>query len=622
MSRRSRILLILSVVLVLISVLVSGAVQTDFGRVEVSEISLVTGVGTLTGYLLVPETATVDGPAPAIVTSHGYLNNREMQDINYVELSRRGYVVFAMNAYKHGDSSVPDARFADEISVKSGGMVDAVEYLATLPFVDATQIGVTGHSMGGGFSITTAAYYTGLARDALANGASPAEAKALNKISAALPVGSYPDELAASADSSGNGGFLCDLGVVVGKYDEFFAANGNPGFQILSSDLTRNLLAVQTGVQLAGDLEAGRVYTNPDNGHIFAIYNPRETHAQNHFSIASAGHVVAFFQETLPAPHPLPSGNQTWWIKELFNAVGLVGFFMFLVPFADLLLSLGFFSDLRTAGLTPVPALEPGKARRRFVASIVVNVLLCVLLLFPLSMAGYLLLISKVLPQDTTGGIGLWAAASGLVGLMALRIGSGRFKGRGAEFGVKTSWRAFWKTALLAILVVSGAYVLLFLADYVYQTDFRIWSFDLRVFSAAKIWVAIKYLPFFLVYFVINSIMVSRNTFANWSECKQTWMSVMFNMLTPGVFLALSFVPLLFNPYTFWGIVLGQGSLLASAGGLIPILLIPFLPILGIAGYVGVKLYRLTGNIWLGGLLNAVLVTMITVANTSFSYAY
>jgi hypothetical protein len=46
---------------------------------------------------------------------------------------------------------------------------------------------------------------------------------------------------------------------------------------------------------------------------------------------------------------------------------------------------------------------------------------------------------------------------------------------------VKTSWRAFLKTALLAVLVVSGAYVLLFFADYVYQTDFRIWSFDLRV---------------------------------------------------------------------------------------------------------------------------------------------
>jgi hypothetical protein len=266
--------------------------------------------------------------------------------------------------------------------------------------------------------------------------------------------------------------------------------------------------------------------------------------------------------------------------------------------------------------------LQAGKERRRFVTGIILNVLLCVVLIFPMMMGGYLLLISKLLPQDTTGGIGLWALVCGLVGLLALRIGSGKFKGRGKELGFKVSWRTFWKSALLAVAVVSAAYVLLFFADYFYQTDFRIWSFDLRVFSASKIWVAVKYLPFFLVYFIVNSIMVSRNTFSNWSERKQNWMAVLFNMLTPAVFLAISFLPLLFNPYTFWGLALGPGSLLSSAGALVPILMIPFLPLLGIAAYISIKLYRLTGTIWLGALLNALLITMITVANTSFSFAY
>ena len=622
MKEHSKTLLAVSILLVLVSILAAGALQTDFGRVAMKEISIVTRVGTLTGYLLVPDSATVDNPAPAIVTSHGYLNNREMQDISYIELSRRGYVVFAMNAYAHGDSSVPPERFDDTINVESGGMVDAVEYLASLPFVDATRIGVTGHSMGGGFSLTTAHYYTGLEREALAKGAGAAEAKALNKVAAALPVGSYPNELAARTDLSGGDGLLCDLGVVVGKYDEFFAANGNPGYQILDGDLTRNLLAVQTGAKLAGALEEGKVYSNPANGYVFAVYNPKETHAQNHFSIAAAGHVVRFFEQTLPAPNPIPPGNQAWWIKELFNLVGLVGFFTFLVPFSDLLLSSSFFSELRTQAITPVPALQPGKQRRRFIFAIALNVFLCIILLFPLAMAGYLLLISRFLPQDTTGGIGLWAVASGLVGLLALRITSGKFKGRAQEFGIKISRRALWKTLLLAIAVVGGAYLLLFFADYVNQTDFRIWTFDLRVFSAAKVWVAVKYLPFFLVYFVVNSLMTARNTFTDWSERKQTWMSVLFNMLTPGIFLALSFGALLFSNKTLWGHILAPGSLLASAGGLIPILLIPFLPIFGIAAYVNIKLYRLTGKIWLGGLVNAILFTMITVANTSFSHPY
>ena len=44
---------------------------------------------------------------------------------------------------------------------------------------------------------------------------------------------------------------------------------------------------------------------------------------------------------------------------------------------------------------------------------------------------------------------------------------------------------------------------------------------------------------------------------------------------------------------------------------LIPILVIPIVPILGIAGYLNVKLQKLTGNIWLGGLVNAMLIILI-----------
>ena len=96
----------------------------------------------------------------------------------------------------------------------------------------------------------------------------------------------------------------------------------------------------------------------------------------------------------------------------------------------------------------------------------------------------------------------------------------------------------------------------------------------------------------------------------------------MFNMLTPGVFVVISFLPLLFNGFTLWGLLLKGSSLLAGAGALVPILMIPFIPILGLAAYLSMKLYRLTGNIWLGALLNAFLITMITVANTSFSFPY
>lgn len=615
-----KVRLLIALAFCLVGALGASLIQNDFGKVKVKEISFQTDAGTYTGYLFIPENATKDTPAPAIVTSHGYLNNREMQDINYVELARRGFVVFAQNAYNHGDSSVADAAGASEIQVKTGGMVDAVEYLSGLNFVDKSRIGVTGHSMGGGFTDSTAAYYTSLEREALVAGATPEEAKAKNKVAAAFIVGNYPLTLAGSEDKSGNSGYLCDLGINAGKFDEFFAGmSGNRGSELLTSDITSSLIAVQTGQQAGGPAVEGQFYENSSNGYRLVLYNPSEFHAMNHFSTVSAGNGITFFQETLGAPKPLPASNQLWWLKEGFNLLGLIGFFAFIVPFAQLLLQLPYFDSLRASNTLSLTAPTGGK-KRKYIAGNIISGVLCAIFLLPLLLIGYLFCLNKFWPQDTTGGIGVWNLGSAVIALIALRIMFGKFKGRGAQLGTSIKKRDVWKTIVLALAVVAGAYVLVFAADYFFQTDFRIWSFDIRIFDASKIWVAIKYLPFFLAFYLVNSICVNQNCFKEWSERKQLLVSVAFNIIAPLLFLLVTYVPVIFTGATIFGNM--TNPLLASAGALIPILVIPFVPILGIAAYIGVKLQKLTGKVWLGGLVNAILVTMITVANTSFSFPY
>lgn len=619
-KRKWGVWLAVSLLLCLIGAWGASLIQSDFGRVEVTEISIRTNAGVYTGYLFKPDSATGETPAPAIVTSHGYLNNREMQDINYVELARRGYVVFAQNAYSHGDSSVPLEGEGTEIEKKSGGMVDAVEYLAGLDFVDASRIGVTGHSMGGGFTDATAAYYSGLEREALASGATAEEAKAQNKVAAALIIGNYPLTLAGNEDTSGASGYLCDLGVVAGKYDEFYGSmSGGFGYELLTSDITKNLVAVQTGITLQGAAEEGHIYCNEKNGYVLALYNPGEFHAMNHFSAKTASYAVDFFGETLGAPNPIASSSQVWWLKEAFNLTGLIGFFAFIVPFAAILLEQPFFAELKGSGSICTAPLASGKEKRRYLITNILSGVLCAVFLLPLLLIGYVTMINRFWPQDTTGGIALWSLGSGLIALLMLRIGTGRLKGRGQELGIVLPKGKRIKTILLAVSVTAGTFMLVFLADYLFQTDFRIWSFDIRVFSASKIWVAVKYLPFFLVFYVINSLCVNRSCFAGWSERRQALTAAAFNIIAPVLFLLVTYVPVIFTKATIFG---NMGGLMAAAGALIPILVIPFVPILGLAGWFAVKLQKLTGNIWLGGLVNAMVITMITVANTSFSYPY
>lgn len=636
-KRKSRIWLCVALALCLVGSLMAGLIQNSFGYVKVDDISIVTEEGTFTGYLLVPKTATEVTPAPAIVASHGYLNNKEMQDINYVELSRRGFVVFAMDAYSHGHSSVPTGGDPDVLA--TGGMIQAVEYLWALPFVDSSRIGVTGHSMGGGYADKTAAYYTQLEKDALAAGLPPTEAHKLNKVAAALiignvPTGLLPDGLTtdiAAVDAS-DSGYLCELGAVFARYDEFgMMVVGGPLTDMMSDPLIKSFIYLQSGdasVMALDEIAEGHRYANSRTGYGIRFWAPYETHPWNHFSTKCAAFAVEFFSDALGAPRTIAATNQVWWLKEAFNCVGLAGFFLLIVPLIDLMLDVPFFAGLRAQTVPALPAPADKKQIRRYRATSIIGMLLPAILYIPLVAIGFLFLLSPLWPQDTTGGIALWSLVSGLIALWMVRVGSGKFKGQGEALGLKVGdTKKFGKTVLLALSVVSLAYVTVFAADYFFKTDFRIWTFAIRTFSASKIWVAVKYLPFFLVFYVANSLSVSRRRFDNWSERKQILISMMWNVLGVILVLLAQYIPVLFTDMTLLSIAgnaIGGtfGQLIGTGGALFPLLLYPFIPILAIAAAINVKVYNRTGNIWLAGLVNAFIITMLTVANTSFSFPY
>lgn len=87
MSKPTKWLVILLLV-VLVSSFFASTVQNSFFSVKVDKISFETERGTLSGYLYIPRGVDANNPAPAVVLTHGYLNNAEMQMIgamNYPE---------------------------------------------------------------------------------------------------------------------------------------------------------------------------------------------------------------------------------------------------------------------------------------------------------------------------------------------------------------------------------------------------------------------------------------------------------------------------------------------------------------------------------------------------------
>ena len=97
-KKQAKIWLCIGIALMLLCCIVVSTVQTSAGKVTMKELSFETDSGYLmSAYLFIPDSATPETPAPAVVTSHGYLNNKEMTDANYVELARRGFVVLAID---------------------------------------------------------------------------------------------------------------------------------------------------------------------------------------------------------------------------------------------------------------------------------------------------------------------------------------------------------------------------------------------------------------------------------------------------------------------------------------------------------------------------------------------
>ena len=56
----------------------------------------------------------------------------------------------------------------------------------------------------------------------------------------------------------------------------------------------------------------------------------------------------------------------------------------------------------------------------------------------------------------------------------------------------------------VVLLVCVIAYACLFAVDAIFKTDFRIWTFAFKTFEASAIPAAVKYMPFFFVYYFVS----------------------------------------------------------------------------------------------------------------------
>ncbi len=614
-------MLLVSVALMLVSMVVTGVMLTNRGTVKVKTLTFETISGhTMSAKLFVPESATAENPAPAVVYAHGWYNNKENGDLFAIEYSRRGYVVLTYDMYSHGNSED-----LDNVKVWDGGngMYDAAFYVSTLPYVDADKIVVSGHSAGSNACSKAVVIDnekgTNLIKACLLISYDPVimEASETNKDTFGVKVGSS----GAYNNIYGNR----DVALVAGKYDDYFFTVKDGSVPVtatreyLSTSMAKAFVSFGQGPEaFAGDaVEEGKFYTQTVDGKeaCRVIYNPAVIHAQSWQSTDVVADGVTFLEAIYPTGTALAAGSQVWPIKTLFGAAGLIGFWMFLAFFAIALLDTRAFEDLKAPAAMRLNGANKTQDLVWSLGTSLVKICGSAFIFWQVMHSTMYSRVDPIWKQKNTFCIAGWAALNALV-IFATMFAwyQGNAKKNGVdlrEAGLILPKKSVLKTIALALTTVIGAWLIVFLADYFFQTDFRFWQWSVKAFPAAKLRPIVSFLPLFLLFFIANSLAVNVQGYSDTFGRKE-WVNMLvlalLNCLAPLVYIVLQYTTFVSTGFQLLG---------AGAEARIPTWLHTAVLILFITPYIARAIYKRTRNPYIGGIINGILVTLCLCMNST-----
>ena len=624
----------------------AAAYQSDFGEIEVTTSAYTTEDGEEITYKLYrPVTATADDPAPAVLLMHGYQNDKDTSSSYALELARRGIVALAIDSYGHGGTSVgmfargytyhklpnwdkavsgPE-RFllmmnfntndfftnladvpGDTLGDTSMGGRTMYAYLASLPFVDADNMGVTGHSMGTWSSWSVAA--------------TNPDCKAVVLQCGELFPKSYYD-----SDSISFNNVL----LLQARYDEFNCFLDYS--ESLPDDLVSTELRYSEFANQDGPIEWDTTYGSFSDGsarrmELITNANHRLTTINSH-AIATA---MDWFEEAFGMEAPIDSTDQTALLKETLMLLSTLAALASVMPLLLLLLKTKFFAPCTQ----PVPdrpkTLMPRK--KWWKAALIAIIISGLTYPFFTQLGHGLVPLPKNIFRMTIGdGVITWFVLLALIAFFMLRRwfrrGAGKREGATLyDLGLaseaapdKLPWKIIGKSALLAVVLVGSVYAYAAAFTAAFGLDFRfIWPL-LKPFTWERFLQFLVYLPFYLAFFLINGgaklygqmRLPKRRT--NAGTQLVWWLKGSLVMI--GGLLLVCLIE--YVPY-FAGIGPGMDLLFTSTfGGPFISFLIVIIPQFILFFFLSTYAFRKTGRVYVGSVMLALLATWAVTAGSS-----
>jgi dienelactone hydrolase len=591
-GRRSKAVLVFFAFLAIFiaAVIIAHLIQTDFGKVEVSNVYYENYNGKkLRAKLFRPIPASTDNPLPGVVFIHGYQNNRESGDAYNIELARRGFVVLGIDALGRGNSDPPGDLDDPDFDNTFGGK-SSMAYLKSLPFVKKSAVGIMGHSMG-------AEYAYKIARE------DPS-------ISAVIIIGSAYDK-EATAERPKN------MLMIIGELDEFrdrFTGTKDIRKEWMKSEATLNAFPVDNP-------EFGKTYGDFSKGTARRVFMVRISHIQESHNQACIAEAVEWMKQSLNPPETLwiDSGEQSWPFKEAMTLLAMLACFISIMPLGLMFLRTPFFSSLQG----PAQSTYACSTKSYFIFASINGILMWLylpLILTLFAVHKYVVNVYPYFPMLLVDAIVWWFVWINVFGLLIFRRWFKKQSAEGLtlyelgvsyqEEGFALDWTQIGKTILLGLILFLFLYICEYLSEFFVLVDFRFIYPLVNDLTPYRVLMYLLYFPFILFAFLVLTTFVHGQLRR---PHKESWLGTYFSwtgynilaLIVPiFLFLLVQYIPLLTT-----GFIPFEGP-----GGVFVVFILELFFIMLVLTTVMILstwFYQITGKIYLSALLNALIVTWL-----------
>ena len=604
-KKRSKRLLLISLLVVFFSSFIASQIQTTGGRVDVRDIKIPTQNGQwVVADLYKPVTATSENPAPMVVVIPGFQRSKEALSNIAIELSRRGVVVFLIDPYAQGFSSASMSRMA--ATTEGYGMFAVVDYAASssnLNYIDKTRIGAAGHSAGGNAAIRGANYF---GREATETG----QPSKLHSVFVSGYVLTLTDKVLRDVRSN--------VGVSYAFYDEGAYRN-----ELKNGDMRRApeaLRAVNSGFgsgeALIEEVELGRYYGDRDTRTLRVVHNEMILHPFQPYITEATANQLEYFERVFDLESEISIQDQVWYWKELLGLISLIAAMIAVVPMGRLLLEIPYFKPL-VHPLPPALSKPKGNGKLLFWIMFSVGALIACFTYIPMAELSQKLFVAAstrqqtwFFPQRMNNAVMLWAVLNGSVGYLMFWL-SYRFFGKkngvsSRSWGADTSRSELLRTFMLAFALFLFFFLTLFAIYYFLHVDYRFLFMGVRTFQPPLLVLLAMYVPFFFIFLLSNSLRING---AMRFEGEKQWKS----LLLGGFANSLGLMLIVLVQYLTFA---ATGTVYWTDGWLYVNLLFAVVPMMFVLPYFNRYFFNMTGRIYLGPMTTGLIFIMILISNT------